>query len=130
MQKIMPMMREMSQRFPDCPLACLEEQIQTEISFTPFSDQSFNKAWRLWDLPGNRTKGDSVWMEIYYSSLTTQVTKFKPVDLLDILSTIGGTIGLFLGGSLFSIIETLAIIGLLFISLSKKFVTLCKSNNK
>ena len=126
----MPMMREMSQRFPDCPLACLEEDIHTDISFTLFSDQTFNTAWKLWNLPANRTKEDSVWMEIYYSSLTTQVTKFKPVQILDILSTIGGTIGLFLGGSLFSIIETLAIFGLLLVSFSKSLVCLWKSNNK
>ena len=130
MQKIMPMMREMSQRFPDCPLACLEEQIHTDISFTLFSDQTFNTAWTMWNLPANRTKEDSVWMEIYYSSLTTQVTKFQPAHILDILSTIGGTIGLFLGGSLFSIIETLAIVGLLFVSVSKNFVVFFKSNNK
>ena len=120
----------MSQGFPDCPLVCLEEHIHTDISFTLFSEQTFNTAWKLWNLPGNRTKEDSVWMEIYYKSLTTQVTKFKPVHLLDILSTIGGTIGLFLGGSLFSIIETLAIIGLLFVSVSKNFIFLFKSNNK
>ena len=130
MQKIMPMMRKMSQRFRDCPLACVEEHIHTDISFTLFSDQTFNTAWKLWNLPANRTKEDSVWMEIYYASLTTQVTKFKPVHLLDILSTIGGTIGLFLGGSLFSIIETLAIVSLLFISFSNRFVSLWKSNNK
>ena len=130
MQKIMSSMREMSQRFPDCPLACLEEHIHTDISFTLFSDQTFNTAWKLWNLPANRTKEDSVWLEIYYKSLTTQVTKFKPVDLLDILSTFGGTIGLFLGGSLFSIIETLAIFGLLLVSFSKSLVCLWKSNNK
>ena len=130
MQKIMSSMREMPQRFPDCPLACLEEHIHTDISFTLFSDQTFNTAWKLWNLPANRTKEDSVWMEIYYKSLTTQVTQFKPVHLLDILSTIGGTIGLFLGGSLFSIIETLAIVALLLVSVSKSLVCLWKSNNK
>ena len=130
MQKIMSSMREMPQWFPDCPLACLEEHIHTDISFTLFSDQTFNTAWKLWNLPANRTKEDSVWLEIYYKSLTTQVTQFKPVHLLDILSTIGGTIGLFLGGSLFSIIETLAIIALLLVSVSKSLVYLWKSNNK
>ena len=127
---IMSSMREMPQKFPDCPLACLEEHILTDISSTLFSDQTFNTAWKLWDLPANRTKEDSVWLEIYYKSLTTQVTQFKPVHLLDILSTIGGTIGLFLGGSLFSIIETLAIVALLLVSVSKSLVCLWKSNNK
>ena len=117
----------MSGRLRECPLACLEEHINTDISFTLFSDQTFNTAWRLWNLPGNRTKEDSVWMEIYYKSLTTEVTRFKPTEILDILSTIGGTIGLFLGGSLFSILETLVIIGLLLFSFSKSLFSLFQS---
>ena len=129
MQEVIPRMREMPQKVGECPLACTEEHIQTDISFTLFSDQTFNTAWRLWNLPGNRTKEDSVWMEIYYKSLTTEVTRFKPTEILDILSTIGGTIGLFLGGSLFSIIETLVIIGLLLVSFSKSLFFLCQSNS-
>ena len=124
------MLRAMSKKLKECPLACLEEHIDTDISFTLFSDKTFSTAWKLWKLPANRTKEDSVWMEIYYKTLTTQVTRFKPTDILDILSTIGGTIGLFLGGSLFSIIETLVIIALLFVSFSKSLFLLFKSNNK
>ena len=130
MQRVMPMLRAMSKKLKECPLACLEEHIDTDISFTLFSDKTFSTAWKLWKLPANRTKEDSVWMEIYYKTLTTQVTRFKPTDILDILSTIGGTIGLFLGGSLFSIIETLVIIALLFVSFSKSLFLLFKSNNK
>ena len=129
MQEVIPRLREMSQQLGDCPLACLEEHIDTDISFTLFSDHAFNTAWKLWNLPGNRTKEDSVWMEIYFKSLTTQVTRLKPTEILDVLSTIGGTIGLFLGGSLFSIIETLVIICLLLVSFSKNLFLLFKSNS-
>lgn len=56
MQEVMPRLREMSRTLRECPLACLEEHINTDISFTLFSDQTFN----------------TVWMEIYYKSLTTE----------------------------------------------------------
>ena len=77
-----------------------------------------------------RTKEDCVWVELYYKSLTTEVTKFKPMGILDILSNIGGTIGLFLGGSLFSIIESTAIMILMFISCVKTMLFFCNSQQK
>ena len=131
MQKMMPMMRSISLNHPQCPVACLVEQVETENSFTLLSDESFNMAWKLWKLPGeNRTKEDCVWVELYYKTLTTKVTKFNPMGILDILSNIGGTIGLFLGGSLFSIIESTAIAILMLISLLKTMLFFCNSQEK
>ena len=52
------------------------------------------------------------------------------MGILDILSNIGGTIGLFLGGSLFSIIESLAIVILMVISLIKTLLFFCNSQQK
>ena len=131
MQWMMPMMRSISLHHPDCPTACLAETVDTEHSFTLLSDDSFSMAWKLWNLPGeNRTKEDCVWLELYYKSLTTKVTEFKPMGILDILSNIGGTIGLFLGGSLFSIIESLAIVILMVISLIKTLLFFCNSQQK
>ena len=130
MQKMMPMMRSMSLETPECPVACLEEHVETHQSFTLLSDESFKMAWKLWEMPGNRTKEDCVWLELYYRSLTTQVTTFKPLGILDILSNIGGTIGLFVGGSLFSIIETLAIFVLMIFSIIKTILFFCNSQEK
>ena len=131
MEKMMPMMRTISLDHPECPRACLAEHVETEKSFTLLSDESFSMAWKLWKLPGEkRTKEDCVWVELYYKSLTTEVTKFKPMGILDILSNIGGTIGLFLGGSLFSIIESTAIMILMFISCVKTMLFFCNSQQK
>ena len=131
MQKMMPLMRSVSMETPRCPPACVVEQVETDLSFNLLSDESFNMAWNLWKLPGgNRSKEDCVWLELYYKSLTTQVTTFKPMGILDILSNIGGTIGLFLGGSLFSIIESVAIAILMVISVTKSILLFCNSQNK
>ena len=57
-----------------CPLACEEDNIDIEMSFTILTDEIFEKAWNMWStLPRNRTKFDAVFIEIYFTSLTTQV---------------------------------------------------------
>ena len=119
MQNMMPVIRETvaqaassnSEAEADCPLACVEEDIATDISFTLVSEESHNRAWKLWQLPANRTKEDAVFMELFYKSLDTEVTRFDPVTVMDLLSSIGGSLGLFLGGSIFSLFEFTLILG-------------------
>ena len=114
MQQMMPMFRDSSNLDPkilqkmqdDCPLACVEEYIDADMSFTLVSEESHRRAWKLWsDLPANRTKEDALFMELYFKTLNVEVTKFEPFTIYDLLSTIGGTLGLFLGGSIFSLFE-------------------------
>ena len=50
-------------------------------------------------------------MELFYKSLDTEVTRFDPVTVMDLLSSIGGSLGLFLGGSIFSLFEFTLILG-------------------
>ena len=130
MQKMMIMMRSMPLNTPKCPLACLEEHVETHQSFTLLSDDSVKRVGNLWQLPANMTKEDCVWLELYYKTLTTQVTTFKPMGILDLISNIGGTLGLFVGGSLFSIIETLAIFILMIFSFIKTVLFFCNSQSK
>merc|ERR1711953_46493 len=118
MQMMMPILRRTSLN-PDpvweshledeCPLQCVEEFIDTEMSFSLVSDDSHDRAWKLWPLPQGRTKEEAVWMELFFKTLTVQVTKYEPFTIYDLLSSIGGTLGLFLGGSIFSIFESLLI---------------------
>ena len=54
-----------------------------------------------------------------------QVTTFTPMNVLDIFSTVGGMLGLFLGGSLFSIIELIYDSTLIFNSIFKALFVLC-----
>ena len=93
-----------------CPTACIEETIDTHISFNLVSEESHNRAWKLWQLPANRTKDDAVFMELFYKTLDVEVTKFDPFTFSDLLSSIGGTLGLFLGGSIFSLFEFMLIL--------------------
>ena len=55
------------------------------------------------------------------------MTVFTPMNFLDILSTVGGMLGLFLGGSLFSIIELIYDGTLVFNSMMKLLFVLCNS---
>lgn len=111
----MPTLRSLSKINPDpelqkklteeCPAACIEEKIETEKSFTTVTDESHDRAWKLWQLPQGRKKEDAVFVEFFYKTLEVEVTKVDPFTFFDLLSSIGGTLGLFLGGSIFSLIE-------------------------
>ena len=81
------------------------------------SEESHNRAWKLWQLPANRTKDDAVFMELFYKTLDVEVTKFDPFTLMDLLSSIGGSLGLFLGGSIFSLFEFMLVFGFFCVSL-------------
>ena len=130
MQKMMYMMRSMPLDTPKCPKACVEEHVETHQSFTLLSDDAVKRVGTLWNLPANMSKEDCVWLELYYKTLTTQVTAFEPMAILDLISNVGGTIGLFVGGSLFSLVETLAIIIVMIFSLIKTILFFCNSQSK
>ena len=144
MQMMMPILRRTtvnpnpeweSHLETECPEQCLEEFIDTDMSFTLVSNKSHDQAWKLWQLPEGRTKEEAVWMELFFKTLNThvssphiihspyftvasQVTKYDPFTIYDLLSSIGGTLGLFLGGSIFSIFESMLIFIFFGISMS------------
>ena len=67
--KIVKMMKELekmginSEDDEVCPLACEEDNIEIDMSFTILTDENFDKAWNMWSqLPRNRTKFDAVFM--------------------------------------------------------------------
>ena len=60
----------------ECHPACEEDIIDIDMSFTILTDENFDKGWNMWSqLPRNRTKYDALFMELYFSSLRTQVEK-------------------------------------------------------
>ena len=77
MHTLMPTFRSMGDADDDtdhCPKACIEEDIERSLSFTIMSDETFEAAWNTWPmLPPNRTKYEALFMELYFSSLTSQV---------------------------------------------------------
>ena len=56
-----------------CPTACIEENIETSISFTIQLKKSFDKTLKTWNLPTGLTKEDTASMDIYFTSLMTDV---------------------------------------------------------
>ena len=120
-----------------CPSACIEEWIELSSSFTLLSNEIFENACSEWKGCNGLTKEEAVWMDLYFSSLQTQVsgsgwkgwklvtfqvTHIAPQQLIDCLSSIGGSLGLFLGGSIFSLIETFIIVTLFLTSIAKRFI--------
>ena len=93
MQMMMPILRSSTVN-PDaeweahleeeCPQQCLEEYIDTDMSFNLVSDQSHERAWKLWQLPEGRTKEDAVWMELFFKTLNTHVSQLWSGLLLSI----------------------------------------------
>ena len=59
--------------------------------------------------------------------IRSRFSLFTPMGILDILSKVGGMLGLFLGGSLFSIIEIVYHAFLMFSQLTKFVFILCHS---
>ena len=113
----------MKQISEECPRSCHEEFIETQMSFTSVSEESHNRAWKLWpSLPQNRTKDDALFMELFYKTLEVEVTKVEPSTFFDLLSSIGGTLGLFLGGSIFSLFEFLLVAGFFSMSMLTLFL--------
>ena len=53
-----------------------------------------------------------------------QVTYISPMTVMDLLSALGGTLGLLLGGSIFSILETVFIFAVLTFSVTSKVLKL------
>ena len=85
MMDMMSMMTNIS-----CPAACIEEYIETSISFTILSDEMFERSVKAWNLPNDFSKEDAVWMNLYFSSLQTEVSLARKVGINHpILNSIG-----------------------------------------
>ena len=49
------------------------QEIDSEISFTLMSEQSAERAWRLWGMPESSTKDDALFMELFFKTLDVKV---------------------------------------------------------
>ena len=80
-QKLMKMMNKMKKdnaTLLTCPKACIEEHVETSVSFTSLSEEqvkSTSTAWNLTKLA--HSKDDVVIMEVYFSSSQTEVGKIS-----------------------------------------------------
>ena len=112
MQKVAKLFQN-STSSSSCRPACLEETLSTSVSSSPIPDSIWPSAILAWGISKDVKKADMTVVEIYYTTLTVHTTTIRPQGLTSLLSNIGGSLGLYLGGSLFSIIE-LILITLLF----------------
>jgi hypothetical protein len=114
-----------------CPESCVNHQIETILAYGSFPSESYGNLLRNHPKVVNKfTNNQSIEeplpvasFKVYYSDLQTVITKEIPlIDKTNVVSTIGGTLGLFLGLSVLGFIEIfITILHLIIISL-KKFI--------
>jgi hypothetical protein len=103
--------------FPYCPLECKSRKYLTSLSYIDFPtvlyEQSLLKNAQVQKLYSNQTFSSRLGsnlasVNIYYEQLGfTSIEEAPSIDLVTLLSNIGGTAGLLLGISLLSLVEVL-----------------------
>ena len=58
-----------------CPQACVSESVEADISFTLMSEETAARAFKMWGMPEDRTKDDVVFMELFFKTLETEVSR-------------------------------------------------------
>jgi hypothetical protein len=101
---------------PLCPLECDSIKYDTSISFTKFSENEFLSLFEL-----NGTVNNLISIDIYYENLEyTRISQLPKMDFFDMISNIGGDLGLFIGISFLSFAEIIEIFGEILIILFEK----------
>ena len=106
---------------PLCPLQCNEEVYRTSVSSHQvlafkFYEKIKNKTLLASDFGTKRMNRDSIGtsvvsVNIFYQSLSFILTTESPrMDIVSLLASIGGNLGLFLGVSVFSLCEIIEVI--------------------
>ena len=123
--------------YPKCPIECNKTDYKVSITFSQILPEIYSSHFRrfsknvsLYDANETVTletvKNSLVRLNIYYNTLSyTIITENESITLVSLLSNIGGSIGLFLGSSLLSIVELVEIF-IKFLIFLNKF----KSNSK
>ena len=58
-----------------CPQACIQETVEADISYTLLSEEIAARAFKMWGMPEDRTKDDVVFMELFFKTLETEVSR-------------------------------------------------------
>jgi len=101
---------------PLCPLECDTIKYETSISFTKFSEKEFLALYEI-----NGSVDNLVSIEIYYDNLEyTSISQLPKMNTFDLIASIGGNLGLFIGISFLSFAEIIEILGEIIIILLEK----------
>ncbi|RNA15199.1 Amiloride-sensitive sodium channel subunit beta [Brachionus plicatilis] len=107
-----------------CPLECGGMWLDYVVSVNQYSAkiyqelvQNYNGSYKLF-LNKNETFDDLAIVNIYYRNLGyTEITESAAVEFVDLLSSIGGVGGLFLGASALTLVEFIELFFLFFIEI-------------
>ncbi|RMZ93689.1 acid-sensing ion channel 1 isoform X2, partial [Brachionus plicatilis] len=96
----------------DCPLECDGMWFDTTVSSNQFTNLKFKQALQNYDGPGAVYFNKSINMEdlvaanIHFKSLNyIKITENPTIDIVGLISSIGGVAGLFLGISMLTLVE-------------------------
>ena len=93
----------------ECPLECDLVTFDFEVSFSDYSPQ-YIAYQRKYNLTQNMLTGEFSLLSVFYPSMQyTEITQTPKTSLIDLISNLGGSIGIFLGFSIFSLIEIVEI---------------------
>ncbi len=86
---------------PLCPLECDSIKYEVFNSFTKISDNEFKNLFEI-----NASMNNVIWANIYYDNLEyTSISQLPHMDILDLISSIGSNLSLFIGISFISLAE-------------------------
>ena len=106
---------------PSCPLECNSVQYNTLISHSDFPTLYYLNVSGLNYTSIDTFKRNHLSLNVFYDSLTyTTIEELAKTELIDLISSIGGTLGLFIGVSVLSMAESFELIFLLIEALFKK----------
>ncbi|CAF0785654.1 unnamed protein product [Brachionus calyciflorus] len=99
---------------PQCPLECNSMNYKIQYSFNDFlnekNNEDLNDFYNFTGTNRRQMKKDLVSLYFYYETLSyEEITEKESVDLVGLLSNIGGIAGLFLGISFLSLVEIIEI---------------------
>ena len=97
-----------------CPVECDYIIYKTNTNYVQFSDKVLDYYKLMYPQYGNMTNEmlgkNVVYLNVNYANLQyTFINQIPTSDLISLISNIGGTLGLFLGISFFSLVEILEI---------------------
>jgi hypothetical protein len=86
----------------ECPLECESVVYDTEISSIEYESNE-----RLYVDHNNASQSfNNAYLDIYFSSMKyTEIIQTPKINIIDLISNLGGVLGIFLGFSVFSLIE-------------------------